>query len=71
MKEAYIKWYGAKNGQERRATLRAGANGTGKVLQVVNYWPNSSRSMEAAYDIFAEVAQREGYEIVGTDRDEE
>lgn len=71
MKKAYIKWYGKQNGQERRATLRAGANGTGKALQVVNYWPHSGPSMDAAYNIFIEVAKREGYEIVGSDRDEE
>jgi hypothetical protein len=70
-KPAFIKWYGKQNGQERRATLRAGAKGQGKVIQVVNYWPDSGPSMDAADRIFTEVAAREGYTIVGTDRDEE
>lgn len=67
MKPAYIKWYGTRNGQERRAELRAGARGTGKVIQVVNYWPDSSASWDAADRVFSEVAAREGYEIVGSD----
>jgi hypothetical protein len=71
MRPAFIKWYGKQNGQERRATLRAGANGNGKVLQVVNYWPHSGKSIEAAGRIFEEIAVREDYEIVGSDRDEE
>lgn len=71
MKKAYIKWYGKQNGQERRATLRGGENGAGKVLHVVNYWPHSGASIDAAYAIFTEVAKREGYEIVGSDRNEE
>lgn len=71
MKPAYIKWYGKKNGQERRATLRAGRQGNGEILQVVNYWPHSGPSMEAAWDIFCQVAADEGYEIVGSDRDSE
>ena len=71
MKQAYIKWYGKKNGEERAATLRAGANGTGQVLQTVNYWPAHGVSIDAAYKIFQEAAEREGYEIVGSDRDEE
>jgi hypothetical protein len=71
MKKAYIKWHGKQTGQERRAELRGGAKGTGAVIQVVNYWPHSGSSVDAAYDIFQEVAEREGYEIVGTDRDEE
>ncbi len=71
MKPACIKWNGRKNGQERRAELRAGANGSGRVIQVVNYWPLSGPSVDAADRIFSEVAAREGYEIVGSDRDEE
>jgi hypothetical protein len=71
MKPAFIRWHGQKNGQERRATLRSGVKGQGQVLQVVNYWPTSGASMEAADRVFAEVAKREGYTIVGSDRDEE
>lgn len=71
MKPAFIKWYGKQNGQERRATLRSGAKGEGRVLQAVNYWPNSGSSLDAAYRIFKDVAEREGYEIAGSDRDEE
>jgi hypothetical protein len=41
------------------------------VIKVVNYWPHSSASRSAAADIFEDVARREGYEIVGSDRDEE
>jgi hypothetical protein len=70
-KQAYIKWYGRRNGQERRAELRAGANGKGKVIQVVNYWPEHSASISAASDTFYNVARREGYTIVGSDRDTE
>lgn len=70
-KPAFIRWYGKQNGQERRATLRAGAKGEGKVLQVVNYWPHSGPSIEQAYKIFSEVAERQGYAIAGTDRDQE
>ncbi len=70
-KPAFIKWCGKQNGQERAAQLRAGATGTGKVLQTVNYWPHSSASRMAAADIFEQTARSEGYEIVGSDRDEE
>lgn len=70
-KPAFIKWNGRRNGQERRAELRAGEKGAGAVLQVVNYWPHSGPSIDAADRIFSEVAEREGYEIVGGDRDEE
>lgn len=69
-KPAYIKWFGARNGQERMATLRGGAGGTGKVLATVNYWPHSGASKDQAYKIFQEAAKRDGYEIVGSDRDE-
>lgn len=70
MKSAFIKWHGQRNGQERRATLRAGAKGTGRVLRVVNYWPESHGSVDAAYSIFQAAAHNEGYTIVGSDRDE-
>lgn len=71
MKKAFIKWYGKQNGQERRAELRAGERGTGRVIQVVNYWPHSSASLDAAANIFEQAAARNGYTIVGSDRDEE
>jgi len=71
MKPAFIKWHGKRNGQERRAELRAGERGQGKVVQVVNYWPHSGPSMDAADRIFADAAKRDGYTIVGSDRDEE
>lgn len=71
MQKAFIKWQGRKNGQERRAELRAGERGTGKVIAVVNYWPHSSASIDAADRIFTEAAKRDGYVIVGSDRDEE
>ena len=70
-KPAFIKWYGKQNGQERRAELRAGARGQGKVLQVVNYWPHSGPSMESADRIFDEVAARDGYVVVASDRDQD
>ena len=69
-KAAFIQWYGKVNGQERSAHLRAGANGTGKILQTVKYWPHSSPSRDAAANIFEDVAKRDGYTIVGSDRDE-
>lgn len=68
MKPAYIRWFGQVRGQERRATLRAGRKGTGQVLWAVWYWPHSGPSVEGAYRIFHEVADRDGYEIVGSDR---
>lgn len=71
LKPAYIKWFGAQNGQERKATLRGGTNGKGKVLATVNYWPAHGASLDQAYKIFQEVAKRDGYEIIGSDRDEE
>jgi len=71
MKPAFIKWHGKRNGQERRAELRAGERGQGKVIQVVNYWPHSGPSMDAADRTFAQAAERDGYTIVGSDRDED
>ena len=71
MKPAFIKWHGKRNGQERRAELRAGERGQGKVIQVVNYWPHSGPSMDAADRKFAQAAERDGYTIVGSDRDED
>lgn len=65
MKQARINWNGARNGNERKAYLRAGAKGKGRVIQVVVYWPDSYRSVEGAERIFAEVAEREGYQIIG------
>lgn len=70
MKPAFIKWYGKKNGQERKATLRAGTKGTGKIIETVNYWPDSAASNQAAWDIFQSRARIEGYQIVGSDRNE-
>jgi hypothetical protein len=71
MRPAFVKWNGRKNGQERRAELRAGRKGEGKLIQVVNYWPHSGSSMDAADRQFAAAAERDGFEIVGSDRDEE
>ena len=71
MKPAFIKWNGRKNGQERRAELRAGERGRGKVIQAVNYWPHSGPSLAAADRVFAQAAATRGYKIVGSDRDEE
>ena len=71
MKPAFIWWYGRKNGQQRLATLRSGKRGYGRLIHMVNYWPDSGSSMEAAYRMFQAAAEREGYTIVGTDRDEE
>lgn len=68
MKPAFIKWYGKQNGQERKATLRAGAKGKGKTLHTINYWPNSSLSREKTYDLFIKAADYLGYQIVDTDR---
>ena len=70
-KPAFIKWNGRRNGQERRAELRAGRKGNGELIQVVNYWPHSGPSMDAADRQFAAAADSAGYEIVGSDRDEE
>lgn len=71
MKPAFIRWYGKQTGQQRRATLRSGAKGYGRLIQVVIYWPDSGSSMDTAYRILRQAAAHEGYEIVGTDRDEE
>ena len=71
MKPAFIKWNGRRNGQERRAELRAGRKGQGELIQVVNYWPHSGPSMDAADRQFAAAAAEAGYEIVGSDRDED
>lgn len=71
MKPAFIKWNGRRNGQERRAELRAGERGQGKVIHVVNYWPHSGPSIDAADSLFAAAASANGYKIVGSDRDEE
>ncbi len=71
MKPAFIKCNGRRNGQERRAELRAGRKGNGELIQVVNYWPHSGPSMDAADRQFAAAAEANGYEIVGSDRDEE
>ena len=70
VKAAFIKWNGRRNGQERRAELRAGQKGKGELIQVVNYWPHSSPSMDAADRQFAAAAEANGYTIVGSDRDE-
>lgn len=70
-KPAFIQWYGKVNGQERAAHLRAGEKGAGKLIKTVKYWPDHSASRMAAANIFEDVAQREGYEIVGSDRDQE
>jgi len=70
-KPAFVKWNGRRNGQERRAELRGGAKGEGKLIQVINYWPHSGPSMDAADRQFAAAAEAEGYEIIGSDRDEE
>lgn len=70
-KPAFIRWRGPWSGRERRAELRAGRKGTGVLIQVVNYWPHSGPSMDAADQQFAAAAARAGYVIVGSDRDEE
>lgn len=71
MKPAFIKWNGRKNGQERRAELRAGEKGNGKLIQVVNYRPHSGLSMDAADRLFAAAAEAAGYTIVSSDRNTE
>lgn len=43
--------------------LRAGRNGAGRVIHTCRVWPNE-RSEDMAGAIFAEVATREGYEIL-------
>lgn len=72
MKPAFIVWRGKKTAiAERKAYLRSGAKGTGKVLAIVNYWPNSSYSVDQAGEIFQAQAQGMGYRIVGSDADQE
>jgi hypothetical protein len=71
VKPAYVKWKGRWNGQERRAELRAGAKGHGALIQIVNYWPHSGPSMEAADRAFAFAAAQAGYTIVDSDRNVE
>lgn len=67
---AFIFWRGKWSGHERRAELRAGRKGRGELIQVINYWPHSGPSMDAADRQFAAAAERAGYVIVGSDRDE-
>ena len=52
------------NGREKKMQLRAGANGKGKILHTVGYWPWSDRSIEEADRMIAAAAQRHQVEIV-------
>lgn len=70
MKKAFIDWKRESGPHQRAATLRGGAKGSGKLLKVVTYWPRHRGSVDDAYEIFQEVAAREGYEIIGSDHDE-
>lgn len=50
-----------------RLSLKAGEKGTGKTLWSGQYWPDSSRSVEAIYDMMANEAERLEVEIVYPD----
>lgn len=49
---------------EANLELRAGAQGTGKVIARVSYWPQHSVSVSAAYDALHSAAKREGYTVI-------
>ena len=52
------------NGRERVWELRAGANGKGRLIHSVVFWPWSGGSVEAAEYSINAAAHRAGYEIV-------
>lgn len=54
-----------------RLDIRAGKKGTGKVLWSCDYWPWSVRSVEAAYDMAASWAARNGVTLTQHDPDED
>lgn len=49
--------------REGRLELRSGRKGTGRLLGAVNFWPDSSRSCDAADRIIYEIADREGVAV--------
>ena len=52
------------NEREAKLELRGGEKGTGRVLHTVRYWPWSGKSVDAAYNMIYNVAEREGVEVV-------
>ena len=47
----------------QRLTVRAGANGTGKKLYSVTFWPQQRTSVDQAYEHCREAAEKAGYTL--------
>lgn len=69
LKPAYIRWNGPRNGTTRRASLRAGATGKGRVLRSVTYWTMDAASTKRALEVLEAAAAQEGFIIVANDQE--
>ena len=50
--------------ENSRMELRAGAKGTGKLIQSCTYWPRYAVSSDKAHEMMFDADQRAGVEIV-------
>ena len=52
------------NGREMKMQLRMGAEGTGRIIQEIIYWPWSRQSVDAATEIMRSAAKFAGVNII-------